>query len=393
MKAKSKPKNSLNFVISKNKKKINKMKLNTINESVNNNKEIKMNDLQAISLETFQEQLKYLPKDTKVLNCIILHNTPKKEVIDEKKLVQRVQPTQVDEEDKIAPELFNLDDIQKILQKNKYNLNEFFQKINVENKMEDFKEDLQLAEKKKKRPFSEYEYGFIYELMDDKNGNKNKKIVFDLNKRGRKTNNIQKEGIHDKMHSDNIIKKLKAKLFDYALNFLNNIISKGNGEYEKKLLKLDYKYINRLNREQDLKFLNMSLKNLFSKEISGKYSTKLKDFNKKYIKYILEKGKDDDTISFVFKKMTFGDWLNIFTHKKSVIELITEYDCLDKKIDIERIEKSIYGVDELLYKIMDKNDEEYLTPFIFLLYNYERWFYVKKGRNRGKKTRAKSLIK
>ena len=187
------------------------------------------------------------------------------------------------------------------------------------------------------------------------------------------------------MCSDNIIKKLKAKLFEYALNFLNNILNKGKEENVNKLLKLDYKYINRLNREQDLKFLNMNLKNLFSKEVSAKYSTILKDANKKYIKFILSKKKDDDTILFVFNKMTLRDWLDIFTHKKNVKELITEYDYLDKKIDIDRIEKSIYGIDELLYKIMDKNDEDYLTPFIFLLYNFERWFYIKRSRNRGKK--------
>ena len=365
-----KMKNSLKSDISKNKKKIKKMKLNTINESVIN-KEFNFKDSQPISLESFQEQLKHLPKDTKVLNYIILQNEPKEDDNKEEQLIQQVQEV---EEDENTPELFYFEDIKKIFQKKNYGLNEIIQKIKFENKMEDFKEDLKLTEKKRKRPLSEYEYGFIYELMEKKNEKK----------RGRKTNNIQKEGIHDKMCSDNIIKKLKAKLFEYALNFLNNISSKGKAESENKLLKLDYKYINRLNREQDLKFLNMNLKTLFSKDVSTKFTTKLKDFNRKRIKFILENSKNDDTILFVFKKMTLRDWLNIFTHKKSVKQLITEYDCLDKNIDIARIEKSIYGVDELLYKIMDKNDEDYLTPFIFLLYNYERWFYIKKGRNRTK---------
>ena len=368
----NKLKNSLNFDICKNKKN-NQMKLNSINETVNNN-EINPNDFQLISLDSFQERLKnHNPKDEDFLDYNFLNKKEKKYNIKDKQILEQKQ--EVEQQDKKAPKLFYLQDIQKIFQKKKYNLNKIIQKINFENKIEDFKEDLQLIEKKRKRSYAEYEYGFIYELMDKKN----------QIKRGRKTNHIKKEGIHDKMCSDNIIKKLKAKLFEYALNFLNNILNKGKEENVNKLLKLDYKYINRLNREQDLKFLNMNLKNLFSKEVSAKYSTILKDANKKYIKFILSKKKDDDTILFVFNKMTLRDWLDIFTHKKNVKELITEYDCLDKKIDIDRIEKSIYGIDELLYKIMDKNDEDYLTPFIFLLYNFERWFYIKRSRNRGKK--------
>ena len=53
------------------------------------------------------------------------------------------------------------------------------------------------------------------------------------------------------------------------------------------------------------------------------------------------------------------------------------------KIDSERIEKCMVGVDDFLNKmVLNNNDEVYFSIFVFYLYNYERWFYIKKGRNR-----------
>ena len=180
------------------------------------------------------------------------------------------------------------------------------------------------------------------------------------------------------MIPDNIIKKIKAKIFEYPVLFLNNILN--NHKEEDKLFKLDYKYINRLNKEQDLKFLNMSLKELFSKEISRKHikNGRTKDFNKEYIDTILENQRDN-TILFIFN-ITFRDWLELFTLKKNIHEIIIKYDYKD--IDYERIEKSLYGIDNLLNKIMNNNDNEYLTNFIFHLYNYEKWFCDKTGRKK-----------
>ena len=92
----------------------------------------------------------------------------------------------------------------------------------------------------------------------------------------------------------------------------------------------------------------------------------------------------DNNILFVFN-ITFRDWLDLFTLKQNIYDIIIKYDYLGKDIDCERILESLYGVDNLLNKIMSQNDEEYLTIFIFLLYNYERMFYNKIGR----KTRIK----
>ena len=285
------------------------------------------------------------------------------------------------------PLLYSFDNILNIfkMEEHKIKFNDIINKFNEEKA----KEQLQLLEKKRKRTFYDDEYNYIYELMDKTKQNEYE-IMQDEpnnnnNKRGRKTNKTKNVSIHDKMVPDNIIKKIKAKIFEYPIVFLNNILN--NNKEEDKLFKLNYKFINKLNRKQDLKYLDMSLKELFSKEISPKYikEKRQEDSNKIYISKILNNQKDN-TILFVFN-MTFRDWLDLFTLKKSINDIIIKYDYLDKNIDCERIQKSLYGVDNLLKKIMNENDKEYLTMYIFFLYNYERWFYNKKGRISKPKTK------
>ena len=78
--------------------------------------------------------------------------------------------------------------------------------------------------------------------------------------------------------------------------------------------------------------------------------------------------------------MTLRNWLDIFTLKKSVKDITNEYkDKNYKDIESEKIEKCLVGVDKLINEIKEKNSEDYLPYFIFCLYNYERWFYLKKS--------------
>ena len=291
-----------------------------------------------------------------------------------------------------APFLYTFEDILNIFKKDEYK-NKFNEINKIYNNNKEIEEDNLSLEKKGKIALFEQEENTGKQLINRVNlkekieDNRKIKIKLDNNKRGRKTNEIKNIATHNKMAPDNIIKKIKAEIFKYPIVFLNNILD-NNKKSEEKLFKINYQFINRLNREQDLKFLDMKLKELFSKEISPKYITdkRQKDFNKQYINRILNIQKDN-TILFAFN-ITFRDWLDLFTLKKNIRQILIKYDYSDKDIDCERIQKSLYGVDNLLNKIMNANDKEYLTMFIFLLYNYERWFYKKIGR----KTRIKKKI-
>ena len=204
-------------------------------------------------------------------------------------------------------------------------------------------------------------------------------------KRGRQPeNNEYIVGSHNKMSIDNIIKKIKAQIFIYPLYFLNNISNKTKSEKKNKINKLDYKIVNKMKKDLELKFLDTPLKDLFSMRISPKLTKKSKlnnESNKNIINNILNK-EADDTIMFAFN-MTFRDWFDLFTYKKDVIEIMGSYDLSHyNKIDSDKIGKCMVGVDDLLNKMVLNNDEVYFSNFVFYLYNYERWFYIKKGRNR-----------
>ena len=201
-------------------------------------------------------------------------------------------------------------------------------------------------------------------------------------KRGRKA----KDGfgwVHGRMSPDNIIKKIKAEFFKYMILFLNAIIktttSEGN---DNEIYKLDYRFINQLNREIDLKFLNMLLKDLFSLNVSPKYRKVTPETNKIKIEKILNESQDE-AVKFVFN-MTFRDWLDVFSYKKTVKELLNEKNVNDDDI-CKKIEANLVRVDDLLNEMAKKENKYYFSNFTFYLYNYEIWFFKKKGRKSKKK--------
>ena len=282
-----------------------------------------------------------------------------------------ISNTYKEKEENDEPVLFTPYDILNIFNKES-NKDKFSNNIKKLKFKKDIEDNLQLTGRKRKREDFENENNKSNELED----NKKKK------KRGREKNNLNRFEIHDKMCPDNIIRKVKSSIFNYILYFLNNLLSSADefySLYNVKLLKLDYKFIRRLQKEQEFKILSMSLKDIFSKDISPKLKKYKSNFNKQVIDNLLKNEKVNDTILFVFN-MTLRNWLDIFTLKKSVIDITNEYkDKNYKDIESEKIEKCLVGVDKLINEIKEKNSEDYLPYFIFCLYNYERWFYLKKS--------------
>ena len=208
---------------------------------------------------------------------------------------------------------------------------------------------------------------FVVKVKGTRQINKKKiPAIKELKLIGRKRKGDNKEGKHNKNDSDNIIKKCKAVLFKYIIIYVLDIVNKlrTNKEENFELLKLSYKkYIDKLKKKNELDLFKMKIKNLVSLETSSKYSiNKDKDFNKKSINKILEEEKDNKVLINLLN-MSFGDWIDIFTLK-------------------DNIENSFKfnGLEEALKDISDKNEEEYFSRFIFYLFNYQNYFYNKKGR-------------
>ena len=226
------------------------------------------------------------------------------------------------------------------------------------------------------------------------------KIILDddkvFQKVGRKKQDDFTKRKHDKNSADNIIKKLKLKFFEYSLRFLNNILNayldktkiieytrflrkniKIEDETQNLIKFLDYKFVDKIKKETDLQLLKSPLKDIFSNDISPKYSTLSRDSNKKMIERILEEQKDNLNIMFAFN-LTFEEWIEIFTFKKELKSFII----LDKD-KMKDLNDKFIKLDKLILEIYDKNyTNNYLSYFISYAFNYKRWFIMKRGRNR-----------
>jgi hypothetical protein len=289
---------------------------------------------------------------------------------------------------KDPPDFCNIFDIMKIVEKYFDNDKEFIEKLKSNNAFENTKE-YEILTQSKSIPKNKIlrNKAAYFQPPRQNNEEKNKKT------RGRPPN-PSNNGIgnkHTKFGSDNIIKKIKAKFFEYGIYFLNKILNL-NGSF--KLKKLDYKYIDQIKREIDLLYFNLPLWKLFSLDVSRA----LESHNKKILGKIMEKLREiknkngsksfneinQRTVDFVLN-MTFREFINLFTGKIKVEDLNIDKDMQEK------IKNSIEGLGELLMNIKTKNDNDqnYFKKFIFYMFNYERAIYFKQLR----KPKAKKNLK
>ena len=220
-----------------------------------------------------------------------------------------------EKKDNQGPEFYSLNDISNTFNKESITINFNIKELTKD----DFKEDLQLISKKSidfdnLRSILTKTTDFPKELIKNNNLEWEDQVIKNK-KRGRPKDTESERETHNKMSPDNIIKKSKVIIFKYSLLFLNNILKNSYPYYKIELLKLKYEYINRLQKDQELEFLNMSLKKLYSKDISPKYNKNhYPDYNKRIIEKIIN-NEPGDTILFAFN-ITLRDWLGIFTFKK-----------------------------------------------------------------------------
>jgi hypothetical protein len=194
---------------------------------------------------------------------------------------------------------------------------------------------------------------------------------------------------HNCYSADNVIKKIKAKLFDECHKFLNIMID--DKDKKEIILKIGYKNnIDKLKKDYNLELLEKPLKYLFSLDVSNKYKSKKenKDCNAKVIKDIIEHKKyieikDYNTIKFILD-ISLTDWIDLFTYKKDIFKLAEEYHVSNLDINYEKIRNNFIGATNLLNDI-SKEDQTYYSLFILYLFNFQRWFWIKKGRNSKKK--------
>ena len=128
---------------------------------------------------------------------------------------------------------------------------------------------------------------------------------------GRKKANDLSKRKHNKNCTDNIIKKIKNKLFNYLIKWFNSILSRFEDykKYKMKKLKPDQS----IRTDVNLEILKTKLEEFLSGNINGKYKIKNKNINRQTINEI-KKTKYNNILKD-FLDLTFNDFLDFFTMK------------------------------------------------------------------------------
>ena len=178
---------------------------------------------------------------------------------------------------------------------------------------------------------------------------------------GRKTKNSEKMGKHNKFTDENLIQEIKQTLMSNIFDYINTTLK--NNYIETK--KINQKQIKSSTVENNIKFLDKSLKDFFSDNISTKYTKYNLDYNNKLIESLLNEENEE---------------LNIFFEKLFNLAIL---DCL-KHFRYEEEIKELDGLERLddsYIKFEKKNDYEmYKKIFEFYVRNFEKIIKMKKGR-------------
>lgn len=199
---------------------------------------------------------------------------------------------------------------------------------------------------------------------------------------GRKRKNSLEVGKHGKYAGDNMTRKMKVILKDNLLNFINStiketlnlstIILNGN-KYDKeniKLLNINQKIIIDTTVNGNKKFLALKIKDIFSQDISGSFSSFPSNFNALLIDKIYEMENVDNITSILDKTVLEG--LKYFRKDEDVINNYN-YNCL------KGLEKGFEGLKK---EIMKKYDENYANNLIKLIKEFEIIYDNKKARTK-----------
>ena len=242
-------------------------------------------------------------------------------------------------------------------------------------------------------------------------GRKKLKININLNEkhsRGRKKTGDNSYRSHNQNITDNIICKLINKLNNSLLEFINGIINKlkTKEEINKILIELnlpskinkhhnsievikknDYKFRMHFKKiDKFIEFLNFSLKDYFSLEISPKF--KDTRYSRKHNELILNRFLNDESknnnnnklFDFILNKLKISDYIELFLHQKDFEDL----DILDKNnlLDINQkqiIENNLKRI-EKYYDDEDKLDINDFHCFALVVYNLKRHLFIKEIR-------------
>ena len=192
---------------------------------------------------------------------------------------------------------------------------------------------------------------------------------------GRKKKEYKGLGLHNKFSDDNIIRKVKNTILQNTMIFINSkiktIYEYKNNKFSKKKELLKMKKSQSISSRVDYNknFLEKTLGEIFSEDISSKYIQYPSAHNKKLIESLIN--DEDEQKKKIFNEifnLTFLDCLNHFRGRKIIEEL-----------------EGLNNLEDYIKRAKIIKDKEYCTIFKYFVNNFEKIIMDKKSRIKNKK--------
>ena len=208
----------------------------------------------------------------------------------------------------------------------------------------------------------------------------NKPKIFKIAKTNKKVGRLKKNsflrGKHDKFAEDNIIRKIKRRFLEKVRLYINEeykkyCIAKNKTKGKNNWLKkIDPKFCINIKRKDNLQWFNLKIFEVFSENLSSKYTTYDTECNKKKIqKFFLlkESNKIKDilnmTIDTLFNKFIKNEKLDNFkTIKDDMVELKKQMTILGQENSEEYLKiykKTANNMKVIFIKKLERNPKKY----------------------------------
>ena len=207
---------------------------------------------------------------------------------------------------------------------------------------------------------------FTKNINDMQKQKKEKKLL------GRKCKNSGESGEHNKFSDDNLSRRCKHIILNYLYIFINYLIKNVYNVSEEnkiQLLKINQKQVLNTKVDYNLNFLNKTLKDIYSDNISTKYRNYPPQHNKILIEQLLN--EKNETKKNIFEKLfslTFFDCLKYFRGDINI-------DILDGMVRLDKACENFKN---------EKDYEDYMPIFRNFMINFETIIKNKKVRDRKK---------
>ena len=279
-----------------------------------------------------------------------------------------------------------------------YNFIAYNNEIKLSNKLiinnyiltNEFKEDKNISNKEKNQLFVKRLTTQKF-LTNSKNNESCKQTLKSIGKqKGRKKKNflhLNNESKHTKHSSDNMMRKLKNKVIESSRLLVNKILKeeiKNDANIRFKIFNREFRKIKgsfgqQLNIKYNCWFYQIKIKDIFSLEMSNKYTTIEKSSNNQLIKYLFSPINDNiynktkNLLNTPFHQFYHDIFLNENKNWKKYYGISEK----DNKYQIEHLIKNLQGQEG------EANEEniKYINDINKLAHNYENFFLEKKPRN------------